>query len=424
MQTNKLVFLGVILWLIPGAAFAQNSSNSPYTYYGYGMLADKAFISQRGMGGIGLGLRNKELINPMNPASFSAVDSMTFMFDVGITAQRSWFYDGVEREQRFNGYLENLALQFLLARKLGFGAGFEQISKVGYQFADTTQSHIDDTQAFHIYRGNGGLSRVYGALSYDFMNKFSVGAKLSYLFGDIVHDNLVTFNSASVDNSNLTDTVRAYGLLYDFGIQFRHPVGRFKSVTIGAVYSPKTRFGAKVMRSEYTSNPSTGVIQSIQHTVSRDSVFEMPESFGLGFTYNELGKITVGADVSYQRWANAKYYNQANVFDNRLKLNAGGELIPDHTGSSFLKRTRYRAGLSYANSYLIVRDLKYKEYGAYLGFGIPLPDRRTDQRSYLNLSFEYSIIRPESRPLHDEQYFRVSLSYTFNERWFFKQRLL
>jgi len=75
MRTNKIVLLGIIMTIIPCIAFAQNGTNSPYTRYGYGILADKAFISQRGMGGIGYGLRNSQLINPMNPASFSSVDS-------------------------------------------------------------------------------------------------------------------------------------------------------------------------------------------------------------------------------------------------------------------------------------------------------------------------------------------------------------
>ena len=72
----KLVFLGIILGIIPCTVFAQNSTNSPHTRYGYGYLADKAFISQRGMGGIGYGLRNSQIINPMNPASFSNIDSL------------------------------------------------------------------------------------------------------------------------------------------------------------------------------------------------------------------------------------------------------------------------------------------------------------------------------------------------------------
>ena len=61
----------------------------------------------------------------------------------------------------------------------------------------------------------------------------------------------------------------------------------------------------------------------------------------------------------------------------------------------------------------------YKEYGASLGFGLPL----VDNRSYLNLSFEYVKVHPEMKTMIDEQYFRFTLNYCFNEFWFFKRKV-
>ena len=97
----KSVFWGILLGIIPCIVFAQNTTNSAHTRYGYGYLTDKAFISQRGMGGIGYGLRNSQMINPMNPASFSNIDSLTFMFDMGVTAQVIWFKDSNGKESIF-----------------------------------------------------------------------------------------------------------------------------------------------------------------------------------------------------------------------------------------------------------------------------------------------------------------------------------
>ena len=397
---------------------AQNSTNSPYTRYGYGILADKAFISQRGMGGIGYGLRNSQMINPMNPASFSAVDTLTFMFDLGLSAQISWFQDAYGKERKINGNLEYLALQFPLAKKLGIGAGFEPVSNVGYNYADTARLPVENDLVQKTYTGRGGMSRVYGVLSYDFLNRLSIGVKLSYLFGDISHNKVVSYSSSNIDVTSWADTLRSYGFLYDFGLQYHQSIGKFRTITIGAVYSPKTSFGAKVMTGETRSNVSGSIMDS-KNTVSTDSIFELPESYGLGFTYSRLGKLTVGADVLYQKWADVKYYDQTNAFYNLLKLNAGGEFIPNRTGNNLLNRLRYRAGIHYTNSYLKIKDSKYNEYGVNLGFGVPMNDRR----SFLNIAFEYLLIRPESKLYIDEQYFKVSLSYTFNELWFFKQKV-
>jgi len=424
MHTIKSILIGVI-FIIPVMAFTQNSTNSPYTRYGYGILADKAFVSQRGMGGIGYGLRNSQLINPMNPATYSNVDSMTFMFDFGISGYSSWLKDGLNKEQKINGNLEYIAMQFLLAKKLGFGVGLEPVSYVGYTYMDTARLTMDNTDlAQHIYGGSGGLSKVYGAISYDLFNRISFGVKLAYLFGDITHS-IVSSNSVANSYSITQVTnLQAYGLLYDFGIQYHQQLNKFKFLTVGAVYTPKTSYGVVLKKETLRTDPTSGTIMdSPPVNVSRDSVFQMPESFGLGLTYTQLGKYTVGADVLYQRWSKAKYCDQQNAFYDRLKYNVGGEYIPNRTGSSLLGKIRYRAGVYYTNSYLKIRDSKYNEYGVNLGFGIPMPDKRTSQHSLVNVALEYSQIKPEVSTLIHEKYFKISLSYTFNEPWFFKRKV-
>jgi hypothetical protein len=84
-----------------------------------------------------------------------------------------------------------------------------------------------------------------------------------------------------------------------------------------------------------------------------------------------------------------------------------------------MSRVRYRAGLNYSNSYLRVNGSGYKEYGISLGAGFPM----IDNRSYINASFEYVKVTPEIKSLINEQYFRFTLSFTFNEFWFYKLRM-
>ena len=59
----------------------------------------------------------------------------------------------------------------------------------------------------------------------------------------------------------------------------------------------------------------------------------------------------------------------------------------------------------------------YNEIGASLGLGLPL----IDNRSLINISFEYVKKKPEVKMnMIDEQYFRFTVNYTFNEAWFMK----
>jgi len=417
----KWIWLAVALMIIPNIAFTQNTTNSPYTYYGYGRLADKAFASQRAMGGIGYGLRNPSMINPMNPASYSGIDSMTFMFDAGAMAQFSWFQDEKGKERKLNGNLEYIALQFPLMKKLGVGVGLEPFSYVGYHFG--TVQKLESGYSQQVYTGSGGLSKVYGALSYDLFNQLSVGVKVGYLFGDKFGGGTQYSSVQNANTNNWIDTLRASGLTYDFGLQYRHSVGKHKTLVVGLVYSPKLPIHGLIRTGTYDLTPE-GVMFNNKNYTTTDSVFELPQSYGFGFTYNKLYNYTFGADVLYQRWADAKFYDQTNMLNNRLKFNVGGEYIPNLMSNKYYNRIRYRGGLNYTNSYIKVESSEfkgsgYKEYGASIGFGLPMVDRR----SFINLAFEYSLVQPDIKTSLKEQYFKLTLSYTFNELWFFKQRL-
>ena len=63
------------------------------TRFGFGEIADRSFGAGRAMGGVGIGLRSPEQINPMNPASYSCMDSLTFIFDFGASMKASSFKD-------------------------------------------------------------------------------------------------------------------------------------------------------------------------------------------------------------------------------------------------------------------------------------------------------------------------------------------
>lgn len=419
MHKVKIIFTAIILTVIPSILIAQNNTDSPYSRYGYGNLADKAFAAQRGMGGIGYGVRNSKIINPMNPASYSNVDSMTFMIDLGIMGQSGWYKDSNKSDQRYNANLEYVAIQFPLIKKMGMGIGLEPVSHVGYNYGDYEELSGGDEYATNVYRGSGGFSKVYTTLSYEFFDRLSLGVKLSYLFGDLKYNRTTSFTTSTNYSTIQRDTLRMGAFLYDIGVQYRQPIGNNKSIVFGAVYTPKIKTNAKYSTTQMIVDASSSTIQSSTSETFRDSIFEMPESFAFGATFNRAHKYIIGADVLFEKWSEAKYYDQTNGLFDRLKFNIGGEYIPNISGQNYFQRVRYRGGAYYADSYLKVKDAGYKEYGITAGFGLPL----TDRRSFINLAFEYSMVKPDSDFLIDEKYFRITISYTFNELWFIKRKL-
>ena len=391
-------------------AMAQNATNSPYTRFGYGMQADRSFAAGRAMGGIGYGLRSSRQINPMNPASYTSMDSLTFLFDGGLTAQMSWFDDGSHRQHDFNGNVEYAAMQFPLHRQIAVSIGLLPYSFVGYAYSAPSQG---DTRYTDRFDGSGGLNEVYGGLSVEpWKKRLSIGANISYMFGTITHNSV----------TNLTKTfywrnrMRVHNIKYDFGVQYVHPLSRTDRLTLGAVYSPKRRLGTTVSHETSFREDFSTIVEG---DTMRNAGFDIPDVYGAGLSYTKDYKMTLAADVSYRGWSKAQFYNRDGDFNDQIRVALGGEYIPNAFTRAYLQRVRYRAGLHYSNSYVKVNGSGYKEYGLTLGAGFPM----LDNRSFLNASLEYIKVAPEQKGLINEQYLRFTVSYTFNEYWFFKRKV-
>ena len=124
MMLYKRLINFCLLALIAVMATAQSGTNSPYTRYGFGQLSDQSFGNSKAMGGIAYGLRNGFQINASNPASYSAVDSLTFLFDAGLSLQNANFKEGTIKTNAKNSTIDYIAMQFRLMENLGFAAGF------------------------------------------------------------------------------------------------------------------------------------------------------------------------------------------------------------------------------------------------------------------------------------------------------------
>jgi hypothetical protein len=406
-----LIIVSGLLFSFTFAAMAQNSTNSPYTRYGYGELANRSFGAGRSMGGTGIGLRSSRQINPLNPASYSCMDSMTFLFDFGASAQLSWYDDGTNKQNNINGNVEYMAMQFPLFRQIAMSAGLLPYSHVGYNFGNITTS--SGQQYTETFKGTGGLNQLYAGLSVDVWKKrLSVGGNINYLFGSVSHNALTQYVSSDPTTGvESSKELKVYDMTFDFGLQYTQPLSKTESMVLGLTYTPERRLNCDSY--EYRSSS-----ESIIDTIT-GRTYDIPAGYGIGLSYVKDNKLVIAADFAYQEWEKATFDGDGNVFKNRAKINAGIEYIPNLFSRPFLNRVRYRAGVSYTGSYIQVNGNGYKEYGATVGFGFPI----SDARSYINVSFEYLNIKPETRTMINENYLRMTLSYTFNEYWFFKRKV-
>ncbi|MDH6312267.1 hypothetical protein M2137_001037 [Parabacteroides sp. PFB2-10] len=425
LKISRVVVISILI-VTQLQVWAQNNTNSPYTRFGYGEIADRSFAAGRAMGGLGIGLRSGKQVNPMNPASYTGIDSMTFIFDMGVHVQRSWFTDGENSQGNYNGNLEYIAMLFPVHKRIAFSAGILPYSFVGYKFGETVDN---DAESSNIFSGSGGLNEVYAGLSIDIWKKrLSLGANVGYLFGKIEHQQTTSFPKGSTAWSSVNmQRVKVNDVKFDFGLQYTHPLSATQQVVVGAVYSPAKQLNSTSYNILQVGSLSEGGYVEADTIVNQR--FDLPNTFGFGVSYTKNNKLTIGADVKYEEWSTAYFFDKNDSFDNRLRVAVGAEIIPDFYNRNILQRSRYRAGVHYSNSYrqAMIESKRYgfSEYGVSVGMGIPIRTgySNDENRSLINVSFEYVRVQPELRTMVKEQYLRLTLNLTFNEMWFLKRKI-
>lgn len=412
-------------------ATAQTSTNSPYTRYGVGNLSDQHFGNSKAMGGIAYGLRNGLQINAANPASYSAVDSLTFLFDAGFSLQNANFKENGIKTNAKNSTLDYLAMQFRIRKGLGFTFGFLPYSNVGYNMSNSKLLHQDQygdkTYSVSTYSGEGGLQQVFAGIGYNILNNLSVGANFSYLYGDITHMASTAFSNTDANKSIRTDKISIKDYKLDFGIQYRQDFDKKNSVILGAVYS----FGHDLNSEGYKyieTYANSGIIQT-QSIDTISNACSLPHTFGLGATYVYDNRLTVGIDYTLQKWSDVKfpsntagnsYNSQKGLFSDRSKISIGAEYIPNPLMRNYFCRIRYRVGAYYSTPYAKIDNKEgNREYGVSFGFGFPI----FQSKSILNISGQYVKVSPKVKGMLEENYLKVNIGLTFNERWFMKWKV-
>ena len=116
MSFKRYILLQFAIMIVTSIC-AQNATSSPSSRFGYGELNNNLPGAYRAMGGLGLGMRSNKVINPAQPASYTACDSMTFMFDVAGSFLYTNYGDAYGERNKVNGNLEYLTMQFPIWRQ-------------------------------------------------------------------------------------------------------------------------------------------------------------------------------------------------------------------------------------------------------------------------------------------------------------------
>lgn len=412
MKFYKIFSLLIVAMAIAGTANAQVTS-SPYSKIGYGILSDNASGIQRSMGGVGYAMQDGRAINVMNPASYSQVDSLTFIWDVGLDATYLMSKEGTKKGDSFGGGLDYLKGQFKIAKRLGGSFGLLPYSSVGYSFGNTLGSGSE------YHEGSGGLLQLYVGAGYELFKGLSVGVNGSYMFGTISNINSLTTSSNTLFLREMQ--VRDYNV--NVGIQYAYDLDKDSRIVVGATFTPKKSFHGNTWGLYYDNQDAKADTVGM---TKLNGKFEQPNTFGVGLSYNYKKQFLAEVDFTYQDWAKVKYTPIAGFeakdtkFNNRWKAAAGVQYTPNKRGS-YLGVMKFRVGGFYNNDYMNIAGNSVKDYGVSAGVGLPVPG--VTGKTTLNLGIEWKRRQASPQKLIQEDYLSFTVGINVNEVWFWKNKI-
>ena len=412
MRINKKIALFALIMVLCHGATTAQTVTTPYSKMGYGLLNDNVSSIQRSMGGVGYAMKGGRIVNVMNPASYSNVDSLTFLWDVGIDLTNLWSEENGNKGYNFGGGLDYLTGHFKVAKKLGAAFGLLPYSSVGYAYGGSIDGGSESRS------GSGGFNQLFIGVGYEPVKNLSVGFNFDYLFGTTSNTTLISSTSTSYFSRNMK--LRDWNA--QIGLQYSLPMSKGRDLlTIGATYQPKKSFHGDAWGTKFDSQDNE--VDTIGYT-TMSGKYEQPASIGVGLSYTFDRRLTVEADYTYQKWSDAKYQpiggfeSQSMQFDDRWKAAAGLQYTPNKRGS-YVGAMAFRAGVFYNHDYLNYNGNNVRDYGASIGFGLPAPGSKTT----INLGLEWRHRESSPVKLITENYLNITLGVNFNELWFWKSRI-
>ena len=423
---KRLIISNLILFFsFYYTATAQKQINSPYSRFNIGALESQGSFKSRGMGGLGIGMRDNSSIFYQNPASYSSLDTNSFSFDFGFDFGLNVLKEGESRYTSNDMNFNHLIMGFPIARGWGIATGIVPVSYGYYNISESVaegDANYDPmTGPYSIYHtGKGGLSNFFMGTGVNITKNFSLGLNMNVMFGILERNYSLQFSDITTYyHDGASEKMQVHGINFDYGIQYRanlkndYFLNAGLSVTAGKTYKSNYDYIA-VRTSAYNS------VDTIEYTSENDAPVYLPVSYKAGFSFGKKNKFTTGFDFISSKWSKAEIPGYSGYSADTRTYIWGLEIVPEkYSNFSLLKRLEYRVGAHMGDNYLIIKGEQIKEMGASFGIGLPL--RRTLSR--VNLYIDYTKKSgAEAAGLHTERIMTIGGSLNFYDFWFIQRK--
>ena len=406
-----------------GGVFAQADIASPYSRFGLGTMGkNRSNTIIQGMGGISNALDGKHLLNNANPASYAAMDSLTFLFDAGFYMKYVTYRTIDASEKGSNASFDYFDIGFGVTKWLKMGIGVAPYSNRAY----TSTANFNFQYPYSIdYEGSGGLNKFYWANGFKIYKGLSLGFKINYIFGNVTDQTTLYFpDNIHFHNERRNINLSFNDLTFDLGLIYKQQLKNDYTVTFGATYGLPATMNAHrnvfifTMLKGYGSNTATP-IDTIMYKNNEKVSISYPQSIGTGITLQKGESWLIGIDFNWSNWETFTMNHVSDSLQNSWNIAVGGCFTPANTSiSNYFRKITYRAGLHYDQTFFNIYGTSINRYGVSFGFGLPI----TRAMSSLNIAFELGKMGTVKNNLIEESYFNISFGISLRDRWFMKRR--
>jgi long-subunit fatty acid transport protein len=406
-------FLVIVAILSTALAAAQENIASPYSYYGIGLTNFKGTVENRSMGGLSV-YSDSIHLNLRNPASYGRLRLTTY--SLGGSHERTTLKsDDAEGDAKISS-LDYLGIGIPVGNNLGFGLGLVPYTSVGYRVLDV-QEDVGSR-----LNGRGGMNKVFLTAGYQVNENLSIGVDANYNFGNFQNSRIVIrediqYGTRDVRRSDIQ------GFNFNFGVDYQAMLTDNLKLHVAGTYAPEVDLSSENYRELATvAFVSTGeaVVEARDLNVA-DTDFALPGQYMIGAGIGEPRKWFVGGEYNSIGRSSFLFNASADnaVYRDAAQYRVGGFFIPRYNSfTSYLGRVVYRAGLRYEETGLHLNNQSIDEFGMSFGIGLPVGA----QFSNLNLGIEYGQRGTTDSGLIQENFFKISIGLSLNDKWFERRR--
>ncbi len=474
---NSIAFVFFVLntlYQLHNTASAQITS-SPYSRYGIGDLTGKGFAQGFAMGGTNIAMQNDStamfFINTGNPASYSNIRLTTA--DLGININRVQLQNTDAKQTINNASLAYLSMALPFKKWWVGSVGLLPYSSVGYKVSD----HQDITNVGGVdflYDGSGGINQFYFGNAVKPLyglpdlflksNRFerlkeekkfaktnrilkrkrslqslSLGFNASYLFGGFANSRRDIFPySINAFNTRVVTTTQVGDVYFDYGAQYSYTFDSIRGrelrdkvkLLFGATFATQSNIAAQIDSVSYTYYKNSAGYEvakdTIQNSQNTKGKLQFPLSFGFGFGFKKGDKWLVAGDFAVQNWSTYAAFNKSQNLNNSMRVSLGIQYVPNSKANgkgTYYKRVNYRMGARYNQTMIELKNTPLIEQAFSFGVGFPVGRNFLLQNfSMVNIGFELGNRGTTTNGLIKEQFFKTTIGFTINDRWFIKPK--